>query len=102
MPWSFEDARGDNPRGVPGEFDFNVWYELGAWEDGEVPEFEIVGVTCTRVWFEGESWLVRLPTLEEREQLGDWFESYLASSAEEHEAVRNQAFEYSFVDSAPF
>jgi hypothetical protein len=101
VPWNFADNDGLNPTGVPGDFDFNVWYELEYLPPGQAiydtPDFEIVGVTCPYVQFDNES-RRRRPFAVEHAQLCDWFSSYIDSHPDEYEAIKDQAFEYSFVE----
>lgn len=105
VPWTFKDTDGLNPFDRPGAFDFNVWYELeqaasaGPAYYGDVPAFEIIGVTCTHVQFDDENTGLRRPTEDESEQLSDWFSSYIDSHLDEYEALKNHAFKYSFIDS---
>lgn len=102
VPWSFVDDDGLNPTNVPGNFEFNVWYELEYLPPDQAiydtPDFEIIGVTCTRVAFDDEKTKARRPAAEEQTKLSDWFSSYLDSHSDEYEAVKDQAFEYSFVE----
>jgi len=101
VPWTFEDFEGDNPFESAGTFDFNIWYELD-YPDPEQPafysaDFEITGVTCTHVKFDGGG-DVRRATDDENEQLADWFSSYIDGHLDEYEAIKDHAFQYSFVD----
>lgn len=104
VPWDFEDSDGLNPFGKPGSFEFNVWYEIDYPASecpayyGDVPTLEIIGVTCTWVQFDGENQKPRRATADEREQLSDWFNSYVDSHLDEYEAIKDYAFQYSFQD----
>ena len=102
VPWSFSDDDGFNPTGTPGDFDFNVWYEVEHLSPTAAtlyaPDFEIIGVTCTRVSFDDEKTKNRRPTDDEQTRLADWFYSYIDSHPDEYEAIKDQAFEYSFVE----
>jgi hypothetical protein len=104
VPWTFEDTDTLNPFERPGAFDFNVWYELDQFASefstdyGNVPAIEIIGVTCTHVQFDDENRDLRRPTENENEQLSDWFYNYIDIHLDEHEALKDLAFKYSFVD----
>ncbi len=101
MPWTFADNDGLNPTDVPADFEFNVWYELEYLPPHQVvydtPDFEIIGVTCRYVKFDNEP-QQRPPRAAEHKQLCAWFSNYIDSHPDEYEAVKDQAFAYSFVE----
>lgn len=102
VPWSFTDEEGLNPLNKPGEFDFNVWYEVEYPEpDARAyygPGLDITAVTCTQVHFDDERTRRRRPAENELQELSDWFYSYIDSHPDEYAAIKDRAFEYSFVD----
>jgi hypothetical protein len=95
VPWTIEDIDGDNPRGAPGTFDFNVWYELNAPEYG-APQIEIIGVTCTRAEFNAAQ--DELVAAQDREQLAEWFDIYLNTHPDELAAIQDQARIFCHID----
>lgn len=99
VPWTFEDLYGDNPQGAPGEFDFNVWYELDFRDENYGPQVEIIGVTCHSARYDQQNARRHRPGQQEAEQLADWFSAYLDSHPDEFEAIKDLALQYSYVGS---
>jgi hypothetical protein len=85
ISWDIEDSDGENPLGVPGEFEFNVAFDYDPGDvvdqranlaDHDSPAVAtITGAECVAVKLSGEE--PRQPTVEETEMLEEWFMSIL-------------------------
>ena len=100
VPWTFNDFHGLNPLGQPGEFEFIVWYELRWSEYNPYPNIELVGASCTRVRYTGANKKRHRPGKVDGDRLAEWFMAYLADNDDEREAIRDQAFELSYVQTS--
>lgn len=85
IPWEIEDPDGENPLGVPGEFEFNVAFDYDPGdvvdqratltEDDTPASATITGAECVTVRLNAEEH--RAPTAKETKMLEDWFMSII-------------------------
>lgn len=110
IKWDIEDEYGDNPTGRSGCFEFYVFcdvypeYASATYtpDDAGYPEYgtgvEIDSVVCAHVSFDDETAKERDPTPEEAQELCEWFTAYLDSRPAEFKALKERAYEYSYID----
>lgn len=98
--WSYRDDDGDNPTGLSGDFEFEIWYEFEDFDPDHAPQIEITGIACKSVRLDGER-EERRPTGAEEEEFSEWFGAYLDSHREEFKEVQRQAREYAYVAPDP-
>lgn len=89
IQWEIEDADGDNPFGVPGEFEFNIEFDYdpgeptilytpnGDGSPGYPPQTSITGAQCTSFKLDGLHTEMQSPSREEDETISAWFMTLL-------------------------
>ena len=89
IQWEIDDSEGENPFGVPGEFEFNVAFDYdpgepaimytpnGDGEPGYPPHTSITGAQCKLFKLDGLHTQPQPPTHEEDAMICDWFMSLL-------------------------
>lgn len=85
IQWEIDDPDGENPFGVPGEFEFNVEFDYDPGEPttaytlesegspGYPPQASVTGAQCTLFKLDGLHTDAQPPTQEENESISDWF-----------------------------
>lgn len=89
IQWEIDDTDGDNPFGVPGEFEFDVEFDYdpgeptimytpnGDGSPGYPPQASVSGAKCTLLRLDGLHTKMQTPTREEDETISGWFMSLL-------------------------
>jgi hypothetical protein len=85
IQWEIDDPDGENPFGVPGEFEFNVEFDYdpgeptimytpnGDGSPGYPPSASISGAQCTFFRLEGLHEKMQPPSCEENKTISAWF-----------------------------
>jgi hypothetical protein len=89
IPWEIDDPAGENPFGVPGEFEFNVEFDYDPGEPtilstlenegspGYPPQTTVTGAQCIGFKLSGEHAEMQSPTCDENEKIAVWFMALL-------------------------
>lgn len=91
IQWEIEDSNGENPFGVPGEFEFDVEFDYdpgepeilytpnGDGSPGYPPCATITGAQCRRIKLDGLHVQPQSPTNDENTAISNWFMALLDS-----------------------
>jgi hypothetical protein len=110
IQWEIDDADGENPFGVPGEFEFNVDFDYdpgdpvvmytpnGDGSPGYPPHTSITGAQCTFFKLDGLHTQPQPPTHEEDVMICDWFMSLLDSDKKLRRQIEECGLDQMYVE----
>lgn len=91
IQWEIDDPDGENPLGVPGEFEFEVEFDYdpgeptilytpnGDGSPGYPPHASVAAARCKSLKLNDADEQMRVPTREENESISAWFMAVLDS-----------------------
>lgn len=89
IQWEIDDPDGENPFGVPGEFEFEIEFDYdpgeppimytpnGDGSPGYPPSATITGAQCKLIKLDGLHEKMQPPTIEENSSVSNWFMTLL-------------------------